>query len=58
VLLTAGSGDPLFPADGVDEVVAAFAPGVCTPFPFDGGHEVTAEVTAAAVEFLVGSRRP
>ncbi|WP_380171306.1 alpha/beta hydrolase [Kineococcus sp. DHX-1] len=53
VLVTAGAADPLFPADGVREVLDAFAPGVCTPFLFDGGHEVTEEVTAAAVEFLL-----
>ncbi|MEZ0494101.1 alpha/beta hydrolase family protein [Kineococcus sp. TBRC 1896] len=53
VLLTAGRTDHLFTDDGVRDVVAGFAPGVCTPLFFDGGHELPDDVTRAAVEFLL-----
>lgn len=57
VLVTAGGADPLFPADGVRDVLDAFAPGVCTGLPFDGGHELPADVLATAVEFLLAPWR-
>lgn len=53
VLLVAGSNDPLFPNPGVDEVVAAFAPGIADHETFDGGHELPATMLAHEVEWLI-----
>ena len=53
VLALVGDDDPLFPPDGVDAVIAAFAAGACSTHRFAGGHVVPAEaVDLAAAHFL------
>ena len=53
VRLVAGSDDPLFPISGVDDVVAAFAPGIADHEIFDGGHELTPTMLAHEVGWLI-----
>ncbi|MBB1482790.1 hypothetical protein H5392_02800 [Tessaracoccus sp. MC1865] len=53
VLLVAGRHDPLFPVSGVDQVVAAFAPGVADHEIFDGGHELPSTLLTREVDWLL-----
>ena len=53
VLLVAGRDDPLFPISGVEEVVAAFAPGIADHEIFDGGHELPPAMLAHEVGWLL-----
>lgn len=52
VLVSAGRRDALFPPDGVEAVLAAFQPGVCSTELFDGGHELPPHVLEAALAHL------
>jgi len=56
VLALVGTDDPLFPADGVDAVLAAFAAGACSTHRFDGGHVVPPEAVDLAAGHLLGGR--
>ena len=53
VLLVAGRADPLFPLPGVDEVVAALAPGIADHELFAGGHELPDQMLTHEVEWLI-----
>jgi predicted esterase len=57
VMVSAGRSDPLFPWDGVREVVAAFPEGSCDFRPFDGGHELPAMAGRAALDWLLARLR-
>lgn len=53
VLLVAGRDDLLFPISGVDDVVAAFAPGIADHEFFDGGHELPPTMLSVEVDWLI-----
>jgi dienelactone hydrolase len=52
VFVSAGFRDPWFPPEGVREVVAGFAGGVCDFHPVDGAHGMPAAVSADAIRWL------
>jgi len=52
VLVSAGTRDALFPVEGVQAVLAAFEPQVCSAELFDGGHELPPHVLDAALVHL------
>jgi len=56
VLVSAGTGDALFPLDGVRAVLAGFAPGVCSPVLFEGGHDLPPSVLESALTLLTAAR--
>ncbi|OII35620.1 hypothetical protein BIV02_12500 [Curtobacterium sp. MMLR14_014] len=53
VFVAAGRDDRLFPIHGVQEVIAAFQPGLVRAHVFDGGHSMPPQVTTVAVRHLL-----
>lgn len=56
ILVSAGTGDALFPLEGVRAVLASFAPGVCSPVLSDGGHDLPPAVLESALTLLTAAR--
>lgn len=53
IFVAAGRDDRLFPIDGVQEVIAAFQPGLLTAQVFEGGHSMPPQIMTAAVRHLL-----